>query len=161
MYKKTLIFLALILLVAGVGTFLMVRENRDKPVSLPVETIPTEPVVYVSAETNETIDVRYATDTAVMNGLRYRDVEFRLVEAASGAKYESRKENLILWSKGDEITLTRGRQQLFVGTDANVVSNGIRPPVIIPDTGTTSEEVVATTTEEVIEESAATSTEAL
>jgi hypothetical protein len=120
-------------------------------------------VVYVSAETNETIDVQYAEGKALLNGIGYQDVEFVITESASGAKYVSQKENLSLWSKGNEITLARGRQTIFVGTDANSVLNEVPQSTAVSDEIATSSipESIATTTEEVDVEVSSTTVETL
>jgi membrane-bound inhibitor of C-type lysozyme len=117
MYKKTLLILGLIVFFCGAVTIFIVTRDTPTVVESQV-TAPTTSVTYVSAETNETITVRYA-EGAILNGAGYREVSFLPVEAASGAKYESKETNLTLWSKGNEVTLSRGRQILFVGTDAN------------------------------------------
>ncbi len=160
---KTLIVLGIILIcTAGVTVAVVLKQNTAP--SPQVREWPATPIVYVSPETNDTIDVRYATDTARLNGLGYRDVDLVLTESASGAQYQSRKENLILWSKGNEITLHRGRKQIFLGTDANTISNGVSPAVVIPDPLVESNNATSTATtseSETVEEDIATTTEAL
>jgi hypothetical protein len=75
----------------------------------------------------------------------------------------SQKENLSLWSKGNEITLARGRKTVFVGTDANSVLNEFPQSTAVSDEIATSSipESIATTTEEVDVEISSTTVETL
>jgi membrane-bound inhibitor of C-type lysozyme len=160
---KTLIALFVILVVVGCVTVFLVKGNEnEQKTELQSEVSPSS-VVYVSTETNETIDVQYAEGKALLNGIGYQDVEFVITESASGAKYVSQKENLSLWSKGNEITLARGRQTIFVGTDANSVLNEVPQSTAVSDEIATSSipESIATTTEEVDVEVSSTTVETL
>lgn len=163
MYKKTLLVLGLIVFFCGAVTVFIV--TRDIPTVVEPQVVaPTTSVTYVSAETNETITVRYAED-ATLNGAGYREVSFLPVEAASGAKYESKETNLTLWSKGNEVTLSRGRQILFVGTDVNQDSFQENNWESVPaDTAVDSSDQATTSEPEVIsaesETTTATSSEA-
>lgn len=160
---KTLVTLFVILAVVGCATVFLVKGNEKELKTELQSEVSTSSVVYVSAETNDTIDVKYLEGKALLNGIGYQDVEFVITESASDAKYVSQKENLSLWSKGNEITLARGRQTIFVGTDANSVLNGISTQSAVFDEIATSStpESVATTTEEVDVEVSSTTTETL
>lgn len=118
MYKKTIVILTAIILLCGFATIFIV--SRDEPTEkVPSVTVSVPVTTFVSADTNETISVRFMDTQAVLNGIGYKDVTFLPVEAASGAKYESKETNLTLWSKGNEVTLSRGRQTLFIGLDVD------------------------------------------
>ncbi len=118
MYRKTLFILGGILVLLAVVTVFVV--SRDGKQSVPNEVAFEEnTITYTSTKTNDTITVRYQSSGAILDGVGYQGVSFVPVEAASGAKYESKETNLTLWSKGNEIILTRGRQELFIGIDAN------------------------------------------
>ncbi len=158
MYKKTLLILTAIIVLFGIVTYFITRDKEMVGVTATAAAdLPITPVVYTSAETNDTIDVKYLEGKALLNGIGYQDVEFVIAESASGVKYVSQKENLSLWSKGNEITLTRGRQTIFVGTDANSVLNGIPTQTDVLEVTSSAEAVeVATTTEPDIEISSTT-----
>ncbi len=158
MYKKTLLILTVIIVILGIVTYFVARDKETVSVTATAAAdLPITPVVYTSAETNDTIDVKYLEGKALLNGIGYQDVEFVIAESASGVKYVSQKENLSLWSKGNEITLTRGRQTIFVGTDANSVLNGIPTQTDVLEVTSSAEAVeVATTTEPDIEISSTT-----
>jgi heat shock protein HslJ len=117
MYKPILI--AILLLFVALGTAWLitkpeVRESSREVVAPP--TISPTPIPFVSSETGESIFVTFGTSTALLNGIGYSNILLTQVEAASGAKYESTDENLTLWNKEVEVTVTRGRKILFVGT---------------------------------------------
>ena len=164
MYKKTLLILTVIIVLFGIVTYFIARDKEMVSVTATAAAdLPITPVVYTSAETNDTIDVKYLEGKALLNGIGYQDVEFVIAESASGVKYVSQKENLSLWSKGNEITLTRGRQTIFVGTDANSILNGIPTQTAVFDEIATSStpESIATTTKEVDVEVSSTTVETL
>ncbi len=128
--------LGLIVLVA----WLIMKPNiQEKPSDIVAPPpVSTTPIVFVSPETGESLFVTFGTSTALLNGSGYSNVLLTQVEAASGAKYESPTENLSLWNKETEVTLTRGRKVLFVGQ----TSDSLQMPSVTasssPDTATTS-----------------------
>jgi membrane-bound inhibitor of C-type lysozyme len=119
MYTKPLGILATITFLCGALTFFAVTRGDDANVITAVTPVTYPTATFISAETNDTISVRFLDTEAILDGAGYRDVLFVSVEAASGAKYESKENNLTLWQKGNEITLSRGRQILFVGVDVD------------------------------------------
>lgn len=152
MPKTTLIILGAIILASGVATVFIVAGNDNEKNSEVQTEVTASSVIYVSAETNDTIYVRYAEEGALLNGIGYHDIELRPTEAASGAKYESQKENLFLQTDGSEVTLSRGRKTIFVGTDANGVSDNIPAPTSISEVAPTTKVVdIASTTEPALE----------
>lgn len=106
-------FLGLVVLVAWLIMKPNIQENTVD-VEAPPEISPT-PIAFISIETGDSIFVTFGTSTALLNGNGYSNLLFTQVEAASGAKYENTSENLSLWNKGAEVTLTRGRKIIFVG----------------------------------------------
>ncbi len=116
MYKYILISVAALTFSVGAAWLIMkptIQEKEDIVVAPPAVS-PT-PVAFVSAESGESVFVTFGTSTALLNGSGYSNVQLVQVEAASGAKYESTAENLTLWNKETEVTLTRGRKIIFVG----------------------------------------------
>jgi membrane-bound inhibitor of C-type lysozyme len=149
MYKKTVLLLGAILFVCAVATWLLVRDDSHEVQFTPTQV--SEVFTYVSPESNDTITVAYSGDTATLEGLRYEAVPFVAVEAASGAKYVSDEYNLILWTKGNEVTLMRGRQTIFVGVDANQgrsidtdESTGALQPAVYEEDDTSSYSIAST-----------------
>lgn len=53
--------------------------------------------------------------TATLDGAGYSKLVFAQGISASGARYVNEAENLVLWNKGDEITLYKGEEVLFQG----------------------------------------------
>lgn len=114
-----------------------IRNNTEQEIVAP-PTASLTPVTFISTETGDPVFVTFGTSTALLNGIGYSNLLLPQVEAASGAKYEVRSENLTLWNQGDEITIKRGRKILFTG---------INQDTYLPSDAATSTPVVATTTE--------------
>ncbi len=137
MYKQILIGISLLLLAIATAWLLVrpeVHESVGDVVAPPV--ISPTPIAFVSQESGESIFVTFGTSTALLNGIGYSNVLLQQVEAASGAKYESEEENLTVWNKDTEVTVTRGRKVLFTGVSQD------SQPVPVEETSSTS----ATTT---------------
>lgn len=76
--------------------------------------------VFTNQETQESITVSFDTerDTATMKSEEYGTVKFNQTISASGARYEDPDTGMILWNKGNEITLYQGDTVLFTGSTA-------------------------------------------
>lgn len=105
--------LGLVVLVAWLMTKPNIQEKPSDVVAPP--EVSSTPIAFISAETGDPIFVTFGTSTAFLNGNGYSNLLFTQVEAATGAKYENSSENLSLWNKGAEVTLTRGRKVIFAG----------------------------------------------
>ncbi len=124
---RTLITLGLVLVVLlGVTVWLVQRSNSDAPsveiVASPTGTT-TQNVRFISPQTNEVVEVAFSDNIAVLNGEGYQNLTLTQVEAASGARYESTAENVSLWNKGEEVTVYRGRQVIFIGQTQESMGN--------------------------------------
>jgi heat shock protein HslJ/membrane-bound inhibitor of C-type lysozyme len=106
------------LVVAALGGVVLISSDR-------IDLAATDPhahyhdhaaTEFVSADGLEKISVVFAGDHVDLTGLGYADMMMQQVEAASGARYENRGANLVLWNKGDEVTLYRGEEVIFSGT---------------------------------------------
>lgn len=99
----------MVLVVAGVWFFL--GEKAEAP-SLLVFTFVDE--------AGESIDVSFDSEAriATLNGRGYSNLVFNQATSASGARYENAAEGLVLWNKGEDITLYRGDETLFTGSTA-------------------------------------------
>jgi heat shock protein HslJ len=120
MYLSYLKTIALLLSILGTcilaAWFIMkpdIQAEQGEVVAPP--EISATPIAFISPDTGESVFVTFGTSTALLNGLGYNNLLLTQVESASGAKYESTDENLILWNKETEVTVTRGRKTLFVG----------------------------------------------
>lgn len=73
--------------------------------------------VYEDADGTE-IEVEYAEDgkTALLSGLDFDELPLKSVVSASGAKYEHVGEKIVLWSKGDDVTVYRADKKVFEGS---------------------------------------------
>jgi hypothetical protein len=160
-YSATLIGLLGVLLCAGFFTYLSVQNQAPAPVSpISTERFGTQ-ITYVSPVTNETVDLEYTEGAAFLQGVGFDGVKLALVSSADGARYENKKENVILQPKANDITLYQGRREIFFGTDANTVAAGTPPPVNIPDPDTAeATTTTAATTTVAQEETVATTSDA-
>jgi heat shock protein HslJ len=138
-----------LLLVGGIvfsvvlAWFLMkpeIKENVDEVVA-PPQISPT-PIAFVSAETGDSVFVTFGTSTALFNGVGYSNILLTQIEAASGAKYESLTENLVLWNKATEVTLMRGRKMLFVGQSGESLALTLPTATSSKETATSSENIL-------------------
>lgn len=61
-------------------------------------------------ESGDSLEVIYnpTTNKVKLKGLNWSDLEFDQIVSASGARYENRNEDLVLWNKGGEISLFKG-----------------------------------------------------
>jgi heat shock protein HslJ/membrane-bound inhibitor of C-type lysozyme len=69
------------------------------------------------------VSVIFAHDHADLSGLGFTDLTLASVPSASGARYENRAENIVLWSKGEEVTVYRGDEVIFTGLEASHFEN--------------------------------------
>jgi heat shock protein HslJ len=138
MYRYILIGVTALALSVGVSWLITkpdIKEQAGEVVAPP--EISSTPIAFISVETGDSIFVTFGTSTALLNGNGYSNLLFTQVEAASGAKYENSSENLSLWNKGAEVTLTRGRKIIFVGKNQETY---------LPSDAATSTSITATTT---------------
>lgn len=56
------------------------------------------------------------TETATLSGAGYANVVFAQAISASGARYENEELGLVLWNKGNDITLYQNDEPIFTGT---------------------------------------------
>lgn len=90
------------------------------------------PQVFTSETSGESISVVFNTEDrlAILNGAGFEGVVFIQATSASGARYVNDYKNLVLWNKGDEITLYNGESVVFSGSipsaQANEITDGVR-----------------------------------
>lgn len=139
MYKYLIIGLLMSVLAVGAAWFILkpdIKEDVGEVVA-PAQVSMT-PVTFVAKDDTESVFVTFGTSTALLNGSGYNNLLLTQVESASGAKYESTTENLTVWNKGEEVTITRGRKIIFTGLQIDSLPQ---------DSGTaTTTESIATTT---------------
>jgi len=131
---KKVIIAAIILIIVGVLLFsksdkkeVVLEENTAK------ENISQNNIfeaTFTNEEGNEEVNVVFnnETDTATLNGLGFSDLVFTIATSASGARYENEDEDLVLWNKGNDVTLYHGEDVIFIGTTAE-------EEVVVDETG--------------------------
>lgn len=123
--SKRIIFLIVILAVAVLAIWYGTKL-AEAPSDLSVYTF--------TAANNESINVQFdnETDTAIMTGMGYENLVFTRAISASGARYENLSNRLVLWNKGNEITLYADDTVIFTGSTLPSGDNGDdsnEPPV--------------------------------
>lgn len=122
--KKQIILIGLILAVAALVIWYGTKL-AEAPADLAIYTF--------TASSNESINVQFdnETDTAIMTGMGYENLLFTRTISASGARYENLSNRLVLWNKGNEITLYANDEVVFTGTTypAGDISNETSVPL--------------------------------
>lgn len=76
-----------------------------------------------TADSGEEIEVTFDIEnsTATLDGRGHQNLVFTQTEAASGVRYENTDTNLVLWNKGNEVTLYEADEAVFTGVTELVV----------------------------------------
>ncbi len=117
---KRIIFLIVILAVALLAIWYGAKR-AEAPADLSTYT-------FISSA-GESISVQFdnETDTAIMTGMGYENLPFARAISASGARYENPSNRLVLWNKGNEITLYADDAVIFIGSTSSPEDNGENP----------------------------------
>lgn len=114
--KVNLLIVLAATLVLGLVLVIVVSSWLDQQIEeTPLNEQAT--VVFTNPDNKQTISVVFNNEnnTAVLSGAGYDDVVFTSAIAASGARYVNEEQGLELWNRGNNITLSRGDDTLFVG----------------------------------------------
>lgn len=141
--KKLSMFLILLILVAlGFVLFLKydevedIEESKDyNQVELNDKNITKAEASYVSSKNEQANVTYYSDDTAVLNSLGsgYKNISFKVATSASGARYENRELNLVLWEKAPEINIYKNDSLIFSGKKVETENtNNNQTPVSMP-----------------------------
>lgn len=112
-----------ILSLVSIGILIIGISFSRKPVQSP--TIPEESnkivgevFIYKNSETNQSLKVSYDnnSDTATIYPNEINQVVFKATTTGSGARYANDEQHLILWNKGDDISLYLSDSLIFTGT---------------------------------------------
>lgn len=109
--SNIILVLAVIVILAGVAWQLIFK----KPIApVPPPMLGDATVVSYQDETGSVWSLAYAGDKVQVT-IDGEVITAEQVVAASGAKYEDKTTHTVVWSKGNEVTVTRGQSTLFVG----------------------------------------------
>lgn len=115
MDKKTLIawLVLIVIIIAVVGAFAFL-SHREPP---PTPTDAGTSVVFTDPDTKESVTVVFdqSHDTAALTGLGYAGTTLHLAVAASGARYVNEAENLEVWNRGNDVTISKDGREIFSG----------------------------------------------
>lgn len=103
------IVVAIILVVIALVIY---RSNDESPATVgDGATIST-----FTASDGSTVRVGFGDEEATLNGLGYDNLVLTRTEAASGARYESTEEGVVVWNRGNGVTIYRNGEIIFTGT---------------------------------------------
>lgn len=120
MNHKILFAILLIIVVSSGVFFLWTQQSRNTN-----NVISETPIEHINIHrfTNASGDFIEASfnpesKTVTVTGNGYVGMVFNETVSASGARYENKENNLVLWNKGNEVTLYQGEEEVFAGTVA-------------------------------------------
>ncbi|HEY1037111.1 MAG TPA: META domain-containing protein [Candidatus Paceibacterota bacterium] len=117
---KAAIIAVAILLVACLGWFAFKNRTTDSVVAVPPQA--TVSALFTNAQTKKSVLVAFdnAKQTATMKMDGADDIVLNQTMSASGARYENASLGLVLWNKGNEITVYEKDVIIFTGVTPTV-----------------------------------------
>ncbi|HRN69968.1 MAG TPA: MliC family protein [Candidatus Woesebacteria bacterium] len=120
---KSIYTIAFVILIILIGIYYFYTSNQNKINNDSLSPSPSiveiaDAYTFTNVESGETITVTFNNEnnTAILNSQDYKDLVFKQTISASGARYENIDTGLILWNKGNDISLMKGEEVLFTGT---------------------------------------------
>lgn len=124
--NKKLVIGVLILVVIGVGYYLVAGKNKNQQeVTIQNEASSSmsegdedgNVVTYKDPTTKESVTIAFLPDgqSATLNGLGYNAISLTVATSGSGARYVNEGEGLEVWNRGDDVTISRAEKEIFVG----------------------------------------------
>ncbi len=110
MSNKKILTVVIAVLVLGVA-YVYINNTKQHAVSPETNSIAT----FTNPDSKESVSVVFKEETAVLTGLGYTNLILDIQRAASGARYVHELQNLELWNRGDEVTISKDGQQIFFG----------------------------------------------
>lgn len=120
--KKLVVLIILLLVILAVALY-FAKTPTQSPVlnqSNNIEAI-GQIYVYTNASTSEQLKISYdnTNNTAIIYPDEVNRVVFNATTTGSGARYTNDEQGLILWNKGNEISLYLNDSLIFTGTTEN------------------------------------------
>ncbi len=112
MNTKIIIAVLAALAVVGVASWFVFYREQD----VVAENDAVSHTFVSETEGSMTVSFDNEAATATMTGAGYSDITFTQAISASGARYVNEELDLVLWNKGNEVTLYKGEEPVFVGT---------------------------------------------
>lgn len=72
---------------------------------------------FTSPTSKESVAMTFSADgeTATLNGLGYESISLDVATSGSGARYVNAAEQLEVWNRGEEVTISRAEKEIFTG----------------------------------------------
>ena len=115
---KKIIAILMVLGVMGTSAYVWFASTNVPETEPVAQQIEMKLVTFVGSDGTKIAVTFEGQDSALLRSDEFGVVRFARAVSASGARYLSVDGALELWNKGDEITLRRGEQTLFVGLDS-------------------------------------------
>lgn len=120
--KKQLILVVLLLVILAIVLYFS-KKPAQSPVVDQQNNIQVvgEIYTYTNASTSQELRVSYdnTNNTAIIYPDEVNRVVFNATTTGSGARYTNDEQGLILWNKGDELSLYLNDSLIFTGTTEN------------------------------------------
>ena len=115
-----IVLITLIALLVSVGTYFAVSEYVFKSGDMAKEEPEIEIINLQRFSDGEGNSVELSfnpeTESVTVSGAGYVGLVFNQITSASGARFENTENNLVLWNKGNEVTMYKDNEVVFVGT---------------------------------------------
>lgn len=121
MKNQIIIAVAILAIVSGTAWYVFNKKETSGELSA---------ITFVGQD-NESISVVFnsKSNTATLTGAGHTNLVFTQAVSASGARYVNEESGLVLWNKGDEITLYSNEEPVFSG----ISEAAINVSEIVPD----------------------------
>jgi heat shock protein HslJ len=132
--KKTVIGVIGLVMVITLVVWFSGPKDTPTPQNIDI-VIKKEPIVatFISPTTGEATVVSFSEEVASVNFNEFVDVPLTLVTSASGARYENTDLGLVVWNKGDEVTIYQNDEIIFMGQDEKATGNPNTGEVVTGD----------------------------
>lgn len=117
--KKLVVLIIFLLVILAVALYFAKTPTQSPVLNQPnnIEVI-GQIYVYTNASTSEQLKISYnnTNNTAIIYPDEVNRVVFNATTTGSGARYTNDEQGLILWNKGNEISLYLNDSLIFTGT---------------------------------------------
>ncbi len=137
MNKNLVIAIVITFVLIGIAVVVGNTNKKDAEIAQVAteEVIGESTVFYAEYDPSVTFEIIFAEELAKFVGSDLDGIILTQVESASGAKYENKEANVAVWNKGSQVTIYKNDIEIFTGIE------GEAPPVVEPETSTTTAEV--------------------
>ena len=117
-FKKAILLGAVSIGILVIGLYFSKVPVQSPTIPEETNQVVGEVFTYKNLETNQQLKVSYDnnSDTATIYPNEINQVVFKATTTGSGARYANDEQHLILWNKGDDVSLYLSDSLIFMGT---------------------------------------------